>query len=287
MKSLDNFFNSALQRAYKIDFIRYILSSLVMNISKKRYVFIVGCYDSGTTLLNYILGCHDGISSLPTEGVALTNQLSIPEDFGWPRMWYKCMDRIRLKENDNKVNVSRLKKEWGFWFDKKKPIFIEKSISNSARIKWLNKNFDRPYFIWIIRNGYCVAEGIRRRVKQTKIKAFKYAEEGYPIEWCARQWIINNEIIENEIKNTKRAIKIKYEDLTDNSETTISSILQWLPVQNKHVPKFNHFKFHGKTSSIYNMNNESIARLSNKDIIKINEVAGIYLEKWGYPLLGK
>ena len=111
------------------------------------YVFIVGCYNSGTTLLNYILGQHEEISNLPTEGVFLTDRLSKPEDFGWPRMWWKCRDKIFLTEKENSKEVIRIKKEWGFWFDKKKAIFLEKSVANSARIRWLNKSFDHPYFI--------------------------------------------------------------------------------------------------------------------------------------------
>jgi len=251
------------------------------------YVFIVGCYDSGTTLLDHILGCHAEISNLPTEGVALTSQLSMPEDFGWPRLWYKCADRVRLDEMDTELDVKRLKREWGFWFDKKKPFFLEKSIANSARIRWLNKNFNRPYFLWIIRNGYCVAEGIRRRSRQTKVKAFKFREGGYPIEWCADQWVVNNDVIEEETRDIERVMKITYEDLTDNLEETIRVILQWLPVKNKDVPRVSNFTFRGESGPIRNMNEQSIDRLSLQDVEKINRAARAHLRKWGYPLISK
>jgi len=148
-------------KLYYRKYVRDLIIPFVRVPRGKTWVFIVGCYNSGTTLLDYILGCHEEISALPTEGAALTRLLARPEDLGWPRMWYKCVDRVRLDEKDTTPNVDRLKKEWGFWFDKEKSIFLEKSIANSARIRWLNQNFDQPYFIWIIRNGYCVAEGIR------------------------------------------------------------------------------------------------------------------------------
>ena len=253
----------------------------------RTYVFIVGCYDSGTTLLDHILGCHEEISNLPTEGVVLTSQLSRPEDFGWPRLWYKCADCVRLDEMDTELDVKRLKKEWGFWFDKKKPLFLEKSIANSARIRWLNKNFDQPYFISIIRNGYCVAEGIRRRSRQAKVKAFKFRESGYPIKWCADQWVVNNDVIEEETRDIERVMKITYEDLTDNLEETIRVILQWLPLKNKDVPRVGNFTFRGESGAVRNMNEQSIARLSLQDVKEINEVAGAHLKKWGYPLLGE
>ncbi len=52
-------------------------------IENKKWVFIIGCYNSGTTLLNEILASHPKISGLPDEGVMLTDQLVKPEDFNW------------------------------------------------------------------------------------------------------------------------------------------------------------------------------------------------------------
>jgi len=46
----------------------------------KSYLFVVGCYNSGTTLLADMLTQHPEISPLPTEGSALTDALPRPED---------------------------------------------------------------------------------------------------------------------------------------------------------------------------------------------------------------
>jgi len=63
-------------------------------------------------------------------------------------------------------------------------------------------------------------------------------------------------------------------------------LLQFLPVKNKILPKtIEVFEFHGKRRPINNMNEESIARLNDEDIGKVNEIAGLYLKKWGYEVI--
>src|SRR5690242_5444088 len=61
-----------------------------------KWVFILGCYNSGTTLLDQILSGHPQFSGLNEEGVMLTDQLPRPEDFQWRRMWWKCEDKMMI-----------------------------------------------------------------------------------------------------------------------------------------------------------------------------------------------
>ena len=76
-------------------------------------VFIVGCYNSGTTLLSELMGRHPSISALPTEGHFITDQFLKDYDLGIPRMWVDREDIFRLNENDEGPDVVRIKKEWG------------------------------------------------------------------------------------------------------------------------------------------------------------------------------
>ena len=55
-----------------------ILSRTGKRLKNKNWIFITGCYNSGTTLLNQILSTHSRISGLPDEGVMLTDQLVRP-----------------------------------------------------------------------------------------------------------------------------------------------------------------------------------------------------------------
>jgi len=249
----------------------------------KSYIFILGCYSSGTTLLNNLLGYHSEISGLPTEGASLTGELVTPEELGWTRMIHQCF--TDLCSDLKRINPRRLKKQWGFFHDKSKLFFLEKSISNWARIDWLAKNFDNAWFIWIIRNGYAVAEGLRRRSIESERYTAKKYPNGFPIELCAQEWVVSNSTIESLSKPIKNKIMIKYEELTEDKEVTIKYILEQLPIKNKMIKINDSFEFHGKMRPIKNMNDQSIARLSEEDIDKINIVAGDYLEKWGYPVV--
>lgn len=272
-----------LVRCYSVPFFRRVLSSTVHVQNNKSYIFIVGCYNSGTTLLDYLLKEHDEISGLITEGQALTGELYAPEDFGWNRMWHMCQNMLEISQLYNKPDPVRLKKEWGFWFDQKKPFWLEKSIINSLNIDWLENNFSDPYFIWILRNGYAVAEGIKRRTDVPGKHPSVYTE-GYPIEMCARQWVVSNQVIEQKLRKAKNQIKINYEELTLDPLRTINGILRWLPIKHKRIRLPPVFKFHNQTNGIRDMNEESFQRLSREEIRRINTVAHEMLLHHGYEV---
>ena len=97
-----------------------------------KWVFIVGCYNSGTTLLSEVLSDHDMISALPTEGQYLTDQFEADHELGLSRMWVRREDLYRLTESDPGPDVIRIKKEWGMRLDLSKPILLEKTPANAA-----------------------------------------------------------------------------------------------------------------------------------------------------------
>ena len=65
-----------------------------------RWVFIIGCYNSGTTLLARLLERHSEIQTLPGEGVVFSDVLTRPEEFGWPRLWFKCQQAMALNDSN-------------------------------------------------------------------------------------------------------------------------------------------------------------------------------------------
>ena len=275
--------NALLIRLYSRQWFRTLASSLVRVQENKPYIFIVGCYNSGTTLLDYMLGQHKEISGLPSEGAALTGEIPRPEDIGWNRMWHMCRDQVEINRLKKKPDPQQIKKDWAFWFEKGK-FFLEKSIINSLNIDWLEESFNHPYFIWILRNGYAVAEGIHRRTSQPGRHPSRYIG-GYPLDMCARQWMVNNEVIKEKITKSKNHIRIYYEDLTESPKDTIEKILEWLPIYEKKVIFDQKFTFQGKAAKIKNMNSESISRLSSGQIETITEIAGDMLKHHNYVLL--
>lgn len=252
-------------------------------IKDHKWVFIVGSYNSGTTLLNEILSSHPQISGLPDEGVMLSNQLVRPEDFGWRRMWSECEELMM----NSKVNEKIIKKHWSHFYDLNKPFLLEKSISNTTRLDFFNKKFQPAYFIHIVRNGYAVAEGIRRRAAIMKGNPH-YGQPHYPIELCAKQWVSSLRKVEEERIHLKNFIEVRYEDLTAQPDKTINEILTYLNLENFQKNYFNQtFSIHGDNGKIKNMNEYSFENLSQNDLRKINEIAGETLGKYGYKILGE
>ncbi len=122
------------------------------------------CYNSGTTLLAQILRKHPDISGLPIEGTFLTDALPQPESFGWNRMWWKCLEQVRLEPDSvSPATLRRIKRQWSVWLDWRKPNLLDKSIPNTARMPFLQAEFGPAYFVYIVRNGYAVAEGALSR----------------------------------------------------------------------------------------------------------------------------
>lgn len=246
----------------------------------KTWVFLVGCYNSGTTLLAELLGQHPSISALPTEGHFITDQFVKDYDIGLPRMWVEREDIFCLSENDQGPDPVRVKKEWGMRLDLAKPVLLEKSPPNTAKTRWLQAHFENAHFIGMLRNGYAVAEGITRKADP------RHLREGWPIEMSAYQWKRSNEILQRDSQHLKHFMWVKYEDLVADTVGTLNRITDFIE-----LPGFERFEsdqswtIHERNEKVRDMNSESISRLSRVQIDHINQVAGELIESFGYSRL--
>ncbi len=246
----------------------------------KKWVFIVGCYNSGTTLLHELLSTHKQISGLPTEGQFLTDQFDSDYQLGLPRMWVQREDLFRLTEKDNGPDAIRIKKEWAIRLEKSKPIYLEKTPPNAARTRWLQKHFENAYFIGIVRNGYAVSEGIARKAEP------KHLKDGWPIELCAYQWHRSNEILSEDAKYLNNFIWVKYEDLAENAMAQLERIFRFLDIKSElSVDLEKNWSIHERDQKIMNMNSESISKLSSDKIAIINSIAKDTLRKFDYTII--
>lgn len=274
-------FNLFLIKPRRNPIIAKILKIFSINHIPKKWVFVVGCYNSGTTLLIELLGRYSDQISILNEGATKTDTLKIPEEYGWKRMWYKVINKVKVKGNSKKATI--LKKDWNVFFDKKKPIFLEKSIVNTLNMEWLQNYFPNPYFIAVLRNGYAVAEGIRRKSIND---GSPYKSIYYPIKMCAKQWVISNQIIEKSSKRINNFKLIFYEDLCNNPKKILDEIYNFIGVKRKY--KWNDKKIwqiQEKTSEVKNMNEFSFSNLNNVDISEIEKVAKDMLRFYNYPII--
>ena len=246
----------------------------------KKWVFLVGCYNSGTTLLAELMGKHPEISALPTEGHFITDEFIKDYNVGLPRMWVEREDLFYLTENDVGPNPDRIKKEWCMRLNTSKGVLVEKSPPNTAKMRWLQKHFENSYFIGIVRNGYAVAEGISRKGDPKHIAA------GWPIHMSAYQWVRSNEVMEKDSQYLKNYMMIKYEDLADDPVKVLNKIAEFVGFKSfDTVDLSQSLNIHERKEPIRNMNEENIKSLTQEQIQTINDVAGDMLKFYHYPIL--
>lgn len=281
---MNSFITKVVRKIKRSNFLLNLFGLFGRELKPDKWVFILGCYNSGTTLLSKVLSYHHQISGLPDEGIAYTNRIAYPELFGWPRMWIKCRERMNQANSLLSAKDARqIKKQWSFWY-LQRPVLVEKSISDVTRIDFLKENFTPAYFIILRRNGFAVAEGIQRKANLKKWGNKKYKEK-YPIGLCAEQWVKTYHLLEIKKESLSNYIEISYEDFTEKTESTLHAITSFLGLEPFPQSTFQHnWKLQGRNKPIINMNKKSFDRLSEEDIKKIESVAGTQLQIYGYSV---
>lgn len=242
-----------------------------------------GCYNSGTTILREILGAHPAIAVLPREGVDMTSAFIDLESGGWERMWWK--NRSSLEEwHPNPTQVAEeAKRDWNIWWKKGAIVNLEKSICHAAWFRTLNDGFPECKFIGVVRNGYCVAEGIRRKARPRDAAAIQLGRTTYSIDEAAEQWVQANERMIKDTAGMTNCLEVRYEDLTSNPLDTICRICDFIGVS-KHVYTQTEggVSVLGRVFDVRNDNLASYNRLSEQDKLDFDTVANATMRKLGY-----
>jgi len=272
-------------KALKTPLGQRILAPFGSGLSPERWIFLVGCYNSGTTLLRSLLSQHRDIAALPSEGVKLTDALPQPEDFGWHRMWCECREQMRLATGPaGERTAQRIARHWSHVVSTGAPSILEKSIANTARMPFFQAHFSPAHFVCLVRSGYAVCEGLRRKGDPARHGNTRFPD-GYPIDLCARQWKVSDEVVEADRPGLERFLQIRYEDLVGEPVDVLRQITDFLGLSPlAEDAATGEWLVHGTRSPIRDMNQQSIERLSPQDVDEINRVAGHVLARHGYEL---
>jgi hypothetical protein len=244
-------------------------------VREHKWIFVLGCNNSGTTLTSNVLGLHPAISTLPREGQKMTKVMPQPKELGCPRLWTERLDAFRLTESDNGYNKARLVYDWINYKKSDSTEFIlEKSPPDTLRSRWLQGVFDHCYFIGLVRNGYAVCEGMRRR-------------NGHSLERCARHWNLVNKIMIEDSRFLNRFKLLRYEELTRDPAAAFDSLSDFLgidktPFRSIAEKKFVVHNIDGRQSQIRDFNASSLSRLSPEDREVITLHAREMLDYFGY-----
>lgn len=254
-------------------------------ISGKRWVFVLGCYNSGTTLLANMLQRHPSFGGLPNEGAFLTDALPYPEQFGWPRMWAECIPALRIPEDDFE-RARRIRRQWSIWLRGNADFVVEKTVSNVLRVDFLANTFPEASFVYIVRDGYSVAAGIRKKANLRRWKN-PLGLTRYPIEYCARQWSETDRQVRASRHFPDRIHEVRYEALTERPGAVMNEIWTALGAEGlSDAGLWDDMRVHGVRSGVTNMNAGSVRGLAGEDISAIRAISAPELDRYGYDAPG-
>ena len=195
----------------------------------KQVFFLIGAYNSGTTIIKNTISTHPDVSIAPIEGDLLTSEISNMEEGGWHRCLYGNKDSINEYRDEVTINPKQLLKDWSPWIKEDK-YFLEKSIANSVRISQLRKAFPGCKFINVIRAPDGVINGIKKRSKPTGDASKQLNSDTYPDELLYCQWSYIYGLIESDSKS-KDTYNCSYENFIANPESSTKSLFKFLELK--------------------------------------------------------
>ena len=254
----------------------YYPKNLSTLTAKYFWCFIVGCNNSGTTILKLILDGTGAISTHRYEGQMYTRVFKRAPKKKFERIWMEYADELSISSQQHIDNAPHLLHDWLRSLPKPiNNIIVEKTPANLLRMEWLQKVFPNSLFIGMVRNGYAVAEGIRR-------KGDKKIGRG------ATHWNKANKYMLERAKNINNFFLLRYEDLCDKPEKTLNDLSPMIGISSEKllnsVSKIVDATNNGdrQTRVLKNYNYESIGRLSRDDKLLIRAKASEMLDYFDY-----
>jgi Sulfotransferase family len=248
-----------------------------LQLGEHYWLFILGCNNSGTTLLNKILDCHPQIRALPSEGNDFTRALPNASRMGLSRVFTQRLDLFRWTEADDPAPAARAKYDWAYYYERRPGVLLEKTPWNSLRARWLQHNFRPSRFLIIVRNPYAVCEGIMRR-------------KGHNAEAAATHWRTLHEILLQDMPHLDHCQLFRYEDLCADVPGQLERFEEFLELdlpfdRNLSQRQFRTNNIDNKPSPIEDFNKNSLERLGAEDIGIITSIAGSIMRQFGYEPL--
>ncbi len=227
------------------------------------WCFIVGCNNSGTTLLHDLLAKAPDVSALRHEGQVYTRAIPRAERRGHERVWSEFLDELRLDASDSFAAAPRLIHDWmRAYHPRPKNWLLEKTTANAVRMPWLQEIFPTAHFIAVVRNGYAVSEGIKRKGHKEVGRA-------------AKHWAAVNQIVLRDAAVLGRFLLVRYEDITRKPDQTLQRICQFLGWSDYCIDF---------SRSMRDQNPRSFARLTSSEVETIRREAEVLLDEFGYSI---
>lgn len=269
-------------KLYRHSAVRRVLRAVIPERKPRKWLFLVGCYNSGTTILRRLLESHPEIGGLPFEGVDLTDAFPDLEQGGWPRMMYANRDLWGMDPQTNAWRAERARRDWSVWWKRDASVFLEKSIDHTVNMPWIDAHFPNAYFLGITRNGYCVNEGILRRAAPRGNAAIQVGER-YPPEMLAEQWVAINDRLVSAPGKLARFHCLSYEALMADPVQQLRNIFGFLDLEAPTMQAMGHLLTIGSIEhEVIDQNRKSLERLSEQAQSRMRPIMAPMMRQLGY-----
>jgi len=242
-----------------------------------KFVFVLAPPYSGSTVLYRLIETSPHVSALPGEGQFLQEVKEVMRAAPWDSALEMPWHEIRTA--------------WEVYWDKSKPILLEKSPPNMIRAKAIEAAFDPAYFIVMMRSPYAHIEGLTRRAHVPPMNLPKKAGRAQIVARAAELWLSFAETQRETIKKGRNVVWLTYEQLTQNPDAAAARIKEFLPDlgQLDTAARFGVHSVEGtKARELEDMNEAKQRLLTKADFEIINDVLGGHsdlLSFFGYTLL--
>lgn len=191
-------------------------------------VFVVGCCNSGTTILREALRAHPDLAGPACEGQDLEGLPPLLRHFlgrQTSRMYAHPRFREAYRATERELNGRIADRIDGVYAEHARAgrRFLEKSPANAMRTRFLQALYPDASFVVIVRDGLAVSEGIRRK------RAFDperphLAGLSTTLTEAAQQWFHANWNVLRDLPHLRRTVVISYEDLVADPTSTLESV---------------------------------------------------------------
>lgn len=204
---------------------RRALTALFPQAEPRLFVFMTGCYNSGTTIIKDAICLHPAISSPPVEGSTITTDLLDFEAGMFPRAMFYNVSGLALAKS-HRINVKRYKKEIWLWW-KGKTVFLDKSISNTAIMGNIVDAFPNARVINVIRNPEATISGIIKK-SSPSVNVRHLVGEVYSDKMLKKQWRSMYQHVLNTPCDRKQFLNVSFERFLSSPEGVVAEVWSFL-----------------------------------------------------------
>jgi hypothetical protein len=242
-----------------------------------RWVFVIGCNNSGTSVLQRLLEWTGQISTFPLEGQLYTRAVTRDRDPRYSRVWTEYIQELQRLPGESLDKMPRLVHDWMINLPQPlQHVVVEKTPANACRARWLQEVFPDSRFIGLVRNGYAVTEGIKRKA-------------GQPYARGARHWNAVNKLLIETSRQLDNYLEVRYDQLTDKPAGTMLEICRFIGINNSLIEEMSRGSeadaaqlMATKFGPVRNHDEATIAKLAPEDIATIKAEAGEMLTHFRY-----